>query len=834
MRTKSRISLIPTLGVTISFAIAAFSFLATSCSALYPAPRSYDEIQDVVEYIYDKATVVRATNPFYVKGRITKIVGDMAFMQKTNSKTNKVDAIRIKGIEENADNLKEGDVVQIEGGLLELDFKTPTMVITEKEQITVIGKEENEPIIYEGIQDYLDNGLETSTANGIEEYAYSRYVQINGVLVSNFSNSTVTMGEEKYYYGLFKEVKNYYLNTPVYGFVIPEGEEDEIFDKLQTAVDDDKLVNLRTVVYQHGDRIGFLLTSKDEAIISDIPNYDYDVIERRQASHFVYSYNSNSQTFNEDPLRTYYMKNQADIPYVEIGEFMEDRDNVIYGRTFNTTRSEVEGHSNQTKYQIGSKGYFIVDSENDTLYGHDDSGYLFNPYTKSASGARLNYSGDNKYAFVDNDLTTVYTAPKMEVTFDLGQFNIDIIKDKYGNMYAPLNTMGNILFTSIGNYGFAFNGKDYYKTSNLGSDAMYSRYVNESPYATSTSRSQKLAEFTYNDLCFSIRYVYGLYETRQVTDPDALISGLGLKDMIKSTNNDLYSEGITKFAARWLFEGHAGLLYNGPCQLENQTNLTDLYYDERAQYNPRQNLFTIRSQLLEQREAAGKSVGLEIYNNKLAIIRFDAFNKYTGDYSTLNVDDYTYAQLHDLGSELLFKKAFKEIETIDTIEDVIIDNSINGGGAVAAVPWLTAYMNPHPSLACYYRLYDQVDEVFYNIDINTDGVIDEHDTYQGKYNFYILDSEFSFSCGNLLPTILKTKNSATLIGKHAGGGICIVSAFATASGTVLRNSCNKVSASYDQNAHQFVAYEDGVPCDYELDYSIYYNPEALYTAIHSF
>ena len=61
----------------------------------------------------------------------------------------------------------------------------------------------------------------------------------------------------------------------------------------------------------------------------------------------------------------------------------------------------------------------------------------------------------------------------------------------------------------------------------------------------------------------------------------------------------------------------------------------------------------------------------------------------------------------------------------------------------------------HPSMTTYYRLYDHVAEVYYNIDTNTDGVIDEHDTYQGKYNFYVLDSEFSFSwnfsCPRSLP-----------------------------------------------------------------------------------
>ena len=62
----------------------------------------------------------------------------------------------------------------------------------------------------------------------------------------------------------------------------------------------------------------------------------------------------------------------------------------------------------------------------------------------------------------------------------------------------------------------------------------------------------------------------------------------------------------------------------------------------------------------------------------------------------------------------------------------------------------------------------------YDVDRNLDGQFDEKDA-QVKYNlnFALLVSPFSWSCGNMLPALLKDYG-IPLIGMHTGGGSCAI------------------------------------------------------------
>ena len=54
--------------------------------------------------------------------------------------------------------------------------------------------------------------------------------------------------------------------------------------------------------------------------------------------------------------------------------------------------------------------------------------------------------------------------------------------------------------------------------------------------------------------------------------------------------------------------------------------------------------------------------------------------------------------------------------------------------------------------------------------------------YEGKYNFYILTSNFSFSCANFLPTVAKMKG-VKIIGEKSGGGAASVGSFSDGCGS---------------------------------------------------
>ena len=822
--------------ITSIIAVMSFSFIVTSCKS---SEKKISEIQDVVDLIYKKASSSSIENPYKIKGVVTKRFGDYAFIQNKNSKTNKIDAIKIKGLNSYANNVKDGDEVTIDKGRIRLIYNTPTLTINRENLLKVTGSTNVDPLVYQGIEDYVTNGLATTTANNNPLYAYSRYIEIKGVEVTYVDYQPKYFGEEMLYYGDFADLKDYFNYDKNVYVVTPEERSQLVTFALKSSMERANLVNLKGIAYYHDNTFMLLVQHEDDVQITDKPAFDDNVITSRRSALMIEGYNYNKNDFAEDELTLYFLKNKADIPYVEVGEFMEQRDYLIYrGNYFPVSRSEYQDNPNITQYRIGNgnniRGYFLVDSENDMFIAYENGGYLMYPYTKTQAGINILGQTNDEAIKIDDERSKFYVRPSYYEAYNLGQFNIDIVKDKYGNMYAPLTVMGDILFSTIG-YGFGYNGKDYYYYNGMGDSLVNERYYSESPFAQSLTKSEEMAEYTYNALCFSLKYVYGLREIRGITNPDAFLTNFNFKDLIKSTNNDEYGRGINLFAAKWLYEGHAGLTYQSPSKVSDGLNLKDIYSSNLREHNERYNqLWGAHNKLTALRNNAQKKVGLDIYDNKMAVIRFDEYVKYEADNSKeINVDDYSYEDLEVMGSELLFEKAFKEITQIPTIEDIVIDNSLNTGGHINAIAFLEAYMTAHPSLTTYHMNQGEVSEVYYKVDLNYDGTYGgAGDTYEGQYNFYILNSKSSFSCGNFLPTIMKSRNLGKLVGQPSGGGVCVVGGFATACGTFLRNSQNRQMGYYDEEQEEFVCFENGIEPDIKFTEDNFYDLEKLYNAIH--
>ena len=70
------------------------------------------------------------------------------------------------------------------------------------------------------------------------------------------------------------------------------------------------------------------------------------------------------------------------------------------------------------------------------------------------------------------------------------------------------------------------------------------------------------------------------------------------------------------------------------------------------------------------------------------------------------------------------------------------------------------------------------------MDTNLDGRFDDKDGYGGQYNFYILTTGSSYSCGNALPYFAQQENQAAVIGEKPGGGDCVVAYYLDAYGHV--------------------------------------------------
>ena len=116
--------------------------------------------------------------------------------------------------------------------------------------------------------------------------------------------------------------------------------------------------------------------------------------------------------------------------------------------------------------------------------------------------------------------------------------------------------------------------------------------------------------------------------------------------------------------------------------------------------------------------------------------------------------------------------------------------------------------------------------------MNLDHQFDENDTLAGRgLNLYCLISGRSFSCGNLVPWVLKSSGQVTLLGKTSGGGSCVVGSNTTAWGASYQYSSAK-RLSFVKNGSYYDV-DQGVAPDHVIDnYAHFYDREALTEFIH--
>ena len=166
------------------------------------------------------------------------------------------------------------------------------------------------------------------------------------------------------------------------------------------------------------------------------------------------------------------------------------------------------------------------------------------------------------------------------------------------------------------------------------------------------------------------------------------------------------------------------------------------------------------------------------------------------------------------------------------VKNVVLDLSCNTGGAAeSAVYTLGAFLGDTQISVEDPNTGARVTSI-YRADTNLDHVFDEIDTLYGKgLNLYCLTSPVSFSCGNLVPCVLKNSGRVTIIGQQSGGGACSVLYLTTAGGSVVRIS-SSLRLSFLKNG-AFYDVDKGAEVDYSInDIEHFYDRKALNEFIH--
>lgn len=395
-----------------------------------------------------------------------------------------------------------------------------------------------------------------------------------------------------------------------------------------------------------------------------------------------------------------------------------------------------------------------------------------------------------------------------DVTVDAGHYGIDLVHQDDG-YYIPLQLVSDVFFSPYG-VGIIYNGSDvYFGVGGNFADFKDLFYNKDYP----EKRSPELAEFNYNELCLALDFIYGLKDQHDITEFNTMFMQTGLMDKMHSEDRSEACQALYESINVYLDDLHSGFLKNIYVKNDVITNK-----------NPRSAMIAERDEERHKEARAeyyGEDVpGYEEVGNT-AYISFDEFTYQAVDYYNEKAEDH----LDDTMGLAIY--SFEQITRKDSpIENVVLDMSVNHGGVVFAAAYIIGMFIGDGSLSVRNATSDALVTQNFKADLNLDRKFDDSDTLLGKYNLICLTSPVSFSCGNLVPSVLKNSHEVITMGQTSGGGACIVHYLTTADGSIMQLSGQR-QMSYTKNG-SFYEIDRGVEPDYIISVpEQFYDREAL-------
>ena len=547
-----------------------------------------------------------------------------------------------------------------------------------------------------------------------------------------------------------------------------------------------------------------------------------------------------------DTLNVRFYEGNRCIPYVGIRYFMEKIENTIKEASYADSRYKYVVKADYADLRIP----MVADVKNDTLTFSSFADLTNNSWNNDVFGKLLNYFRK-------------YSGEKSRV-FNLGKYGFKIFGG-VDDAYIPLCLISNIFSCQLEDKIPVYNGDFLYRGTVSGEYFKKGWFIDGKTEAKA-ERSKELINLSYNLLCFVHDYLYGhpgyyafaddgngLPEESIVNEADKLTFDELLKKYAPETKEKLlsssfreYSKGLDELCNSKVYgDGHSAFF------TYNFFEDDDLMNSEESKKN------TVINQVSEEINAArnAKKIGktsafsyigdMSVFDEnfeqhyipafeltddgKTAIIRFDSFKGsdfwdgyYKKDSLTANPDPSSVNIADDTMG--LFYKSFWALENegdCSNVKNVILDVSCNGGGQGDCLIYILHYLINNP----VFRLYDVISggksEVTSFADINLDGKYDANDKAK-NYNYAVLTSFNSFSCGNGFPAIC-ADNGIKIIGKRSGGGSCVVQMGCTADGFSYVYS-GAMRISYDD----WQSVESGAAVDKEIsDYEDFFDNEKL-------
>ena len=293
------------------------------------------------------------------------------------------------------------------------------------------------------------------------------------------------------------------------------------------------------------------------------------------------------------------------------------------------------------------------------------------------------------------------------------------------------------------------------------------------------SRSPSLCDYGFRELCMDLDCLYGLKDAHHIDSFMNFFLETGLAEDLMSPDPNVADLAMSYFAASWMDDGHTSV-YVPSYLAEDLTNVTYSGFTATS-------MVGIMTSLSEARSAHPESSQGYYEVGDTAFVTFNSFSL------TDDADYYDAFDRDELPDDTiaLIIKAHQQIRREDSpIRNVVIDLSLNGGGAVPAALYVLGWCLGDAPMSIRHQFSGAETTAIYRADVNLDRQFDESDTIS-DLNVFCVTSPMSFSCGNLVPWAFKEDGRVKLLGSMTGGGSCAILPLTTAWGT-----CFNISGPY--------------------------------------
>ncbi|MBR6967002.1 MAG: hypothetical protein IKH78_00585 [Ruminococcus sp.] len=514
-----------------------------------------------------------------------------------------------------------------------------------------------------------------------------------------------------------------------------------------------------------------------------------------------------------------YYSDMPSVPYMKLSDYYScwlDQELEIANRNDGTY---------EVRVPIGTTG--TIDVNKDTVSSDDAVSFLYPEYV-------IKSSDSNIYTYVKGKESQ--DSEKISATIDLSEYRIDLRGDS-DDIWWPVPTLCDFYEFSL-NQGALIDDELYffphiladYSRTNLAAAgdhiaAFTEKYQN--------GRPKDLAEYNYNELCFVFDKDYGFpgrfayNDLLSETNFDTMLSTAS--DGTKKIKEMLLSEDVYEYCAGYellnCYFWDGGHTFFTDIMLQPETEFTEKVaekirsaglpedaFDYSAIINSSNSsgfaAFTARGEMYKTADTL-EELNSSVYSTKGDTAVF-SFNSFTDDSNSWLNYYYNNGEMpQDIISEFYYCVAKADADP--AIKNFVIDLGTNSGGSLSVVEYMMGLINGLDNVTVVTDNEKGPEKARYSVDKNLDKAYDEKDeAIKPALSFGIITTKYSFSCGNLMPSLAKDAG-IMLIGERSGGGTCATNRYITPDGMLYTLSTGLKFVDKDGNT-----IDNGIEPDYEI------------------